>query len=93
MTNQEIMKLAQTTSLTLEESEMEIFVKEMEKMIDFGKQLEDLNTAGIEINKRDDGLYNVFRKDEIKPSMAKEKLLANAPEQKNGCFFVPQIVE
>lgn len=93
MTRQEIITLAQTTSLSLEESEIEAFTSDLEKMIDFGKQLEDLNTEEVEISKRDGTLYNVFRKDEIKPSMAKEELLANAPKQKNGFFFVPQIVE
>lgn len=93
MTRQEIITLAQTASLSLEESEIEAFTSDLEKMIDFGKQLEDLNTEEVEISKRDGTLYNVFRKDEIKPSMAKEELLANAPKQKDGCFFVPQIVE
>ena len=93
MTRQEIITLAQTASLSLEESEIEAFTSDLEKMIDFGKQLEDLNTEEVEISKRDGTLYNVFRKDEIKPSMAKEELLANAPKQKNGFFFVPQIVE
>lgn len=93
MTRQEIIKLAQTSSLSLEEGEIEAFTSDLEKMISFGKQLEDLDTNEVDINKRDSALYNVFRKDEVKPSMAKEELLANAPEQKDGCFFVPQIVE
>ena len=93
MTRQEIIKLAQTSSLSLEEGEIEAFTSDLEKMISFGKQLEDLDTNEVDINKRDSALYNVFRKDQVKPSMAKEELLANAPEQKDGCFFVPQIVE
>lgn len=93
MTRQEIIRLAQTSSLSLEECEIEAFTSDLEKMISFGKQLEDLDTNEVDINKRDSALYNVFRKDEVKPSMAKEELLANAPEQKDGCFFVPQIVE
>lgn len=93
MTREEIIKLAQIVSLSLKESEIQAFTSDLEKMIDYGKQLEDLNTENIDINKRDTALYNVFRKDEIKPSMAKEELLANAPKQKSGCFFVPQIVE
>lgn len=93
MTRQEIIKLAEATSLNLDESEIEAFIKDLEKMIAFGKELEKVNTKEVDINKRQGSLYNVFRKDEVRPSMAKEELLANAPKQKDGCFFVPQIVE
>lgn len=93
MTKQEILKIAQTASLSLTDSEIEIFAEDLERMIGFAKQLEELDTKDVECIKNDNGLYNVFRKDEIKPSMAKEELLANAPQQKNGSFFVPQIVE
>ena len=40
-----------------------------------------------------EGPYNVFRADEVRPSAARELLLANAPSQEQGCFFVPKIVE
>ena len=93
MTKKEILKLAQTASLSLTDSEIEAFTQDLDKMIGFAEQLEELDTSGVEDIKNDDGLYNVFRKDEIKPSMAKEELLANAPQQKNGSFFVPQVVE
>ncbi|PKM52991.1 MAG: Asp-tRNA(Asn)/Glu-tRNA(Gln) amidotransferase GatCAB subunit C, partial [Firmicutes bacterium HGW-Firmicutes-5] len=36
---------------------------------------------------------NVFRDDVARPSMDREKLLRNAPNQENGCFSVPKVVE
>ena len=93
MTREEVLKIAQTASLTIEDHEIEDFVKDLDKMIGFARQLEELDTTNVDLTQNDDGLYNVFRKDEVKPSMAKEELLANSPQSKNGCFFVPQIVE
>ena len=38
-------------------------------------------------------LVNVFREHEVKPSMARELILQNAPKQKDDCFLVPKTVE
>ncbi|MPN62212.1 Aspartyl/glutamyl-tRNA(Asn/Gln) amidotransferase subunit C [bioreactor metagenome] len=38
-------------------------------------------------------LKNVMRADEAKPSLARELALSNAPEQENGYFKVPKIME
>ena len=36
---------------------------------------------------------NVFRQDEVKNSLEREKILSNAPESENGCYSVPKLVE
>ncbi|MEO7678006.1 MAG: Asp-tRNA(Asn)/Glu-tRNA(Gln) amidotransferase subunit GatC, partial [Verrucomicrobiota bacterium] len=38
-------------------------------------------------------LINVFRADEIQPSISNEDALRNAPSKANGFFLVPKIVE
>lgn len=93
MKKEDIIKLAEKASLYLQDNEIEEFAKDLEKMIDFTKQLDTLDTDGVDLSKQESAVYNVFRKDEIKPSMDKEALLANAPQVKDGYFFVPQVVE
>ncbi len=93
MTREDVIKLAETASLSLKESEIESFQEDLKKMIAFAEQLQSLATDQLSHESEDTGIYNVFRKDEVKPSMAKEELLANAPQEKNGFFFVPQIME
>jgi aspartyl-tRNA(Asn)/glutamyl-tRNA(Gln) amidotransferase subunit C len=36
---------------------------------------------------------NVFREDEVRPSLPQEKALANAPDQADGFFRVPKIID
>ena len=36
---------------------------------------------------------NVLRDDEVRPSLPQERALANAPEQADGFFRVPRILE
>jgi len=38
-------------------------------------------------------LRTVLRDDVVKPSLRREDLLANAPEQEAGCFRVPAVLE
>ena len=93
ITKQDVLKTSDVAHISLTEDEVQAFTSDLEKMVDFARQLNDLDTTGLDTKKEEPTLFNVLRKDEIKPSMAKEELLANAPQEKNGCFFVPQIVE
>jgi aspartyl-tRNA(Asn)/glutamyl-tRNA(Gln) amidotransferase subunit C len=36
---------------------------------------------------------NFYREDEIQPSMPKEKVLANAPDTKDGLFRIPDAIK
>lgn len=92
ITKDDVLKVAEIAHLSLTEKEVEEFTMDLEKMVTFAKELDKLDTSK-ELEAEEPTIYNVFRKDEIKPSMAKEELLANAPQEKDGCFFVPQIVE
>lgn len=93
VTREDVLKIAEIANLYLTEEEVQLFSNDMDKMIKFAHQLDELNTEGVESVIYDQSVYNVFRKDEVKPSMPREELLANAPEQKKGCFFVPKVVE
>ena len=92
-TREDILKVAEIAHLSLGEDEVEMFTKDLEQMVDFAKALDEIDMSDSDEEVEEPAIYNIFRKDEIQPSMAKEDLLANAPQEKNGCFFVPQIVE
>ena len=38
-------------------------------------------------------VHNVFREDVPQPSLSNEQALANAPDQTDGCFKVPKILD
>lgn len=90
---EDVLKIAEIAHLTLTEDEVVEFTSDLEQMVAFAGQLGELDTTSVEASKDEPSLFNVLRKDELKPSMDKDELLANAPQSKNGCFFVPQIVD
>ena len=57
------------------------------------EKLKELDVTGVEPTAHAVPMVNVTRADEIRPSLAREDALRNAPAQANGLFIVPKIVE
>lgn len=93
ITKEQVEHVANLARLNLTETEKEHFTKDMEAIIAFADQLNSLDIADVKPTDHIIPINNVFRKDEVKPSMDRELLLSNAPTQENGCFSVPKIVE
>jgi len=94
MINQEeLKKIAVLSRLELNEEELISFENDLNKALDYIDKLNELDTNSVEptyctpINVED------LREDVIKPSMDRELLLQNAPEQEDGAFKVPTVVE
>lgn len=67
--------------------------KDLQEILSYMETLNELNTQGVEPLSHSFPVTNVFHEDEVIPSMDREALLANAPNQKDGCFQVPKTVE
>jgi aspartyl-tRNA(Asn)/glutamyl-tRNA(Gln) amidotransferase subunit C len=57
------------------------------------EKLKELDVTGVEPTAHAVPMVNVTRMDEIRPSLANEDALRNAPAKANGLFIVPKIVE
>ena len=79
--------------LELSEDEKEQAKKDMGSMLDYIDKLNELDTSGVEPMSHVFPVHNVFREDVVVNGDAREKLLANAPEKKDGSFVVPKTVE
>jgi aspartyl-tRNA(Asn)/glutamyl-tRNA(Gln) amidotransferase subunit C len=86
LTLEQIAHVARLARLAMSEEEM----RQMEKHLN---NLMELDTTGVEPTAHSFPVYNVFREDVVQPSLPHEDVLANAPEQRDGCFIVPIIVE
>jgi len=65
----------------------------MEAIIEFADQINSLDISDIEPTAHVIPINNVFRKDLVRPSTDRDKLLQNAANKENGCFSVPKVVE
>lgn len=76
--------------LALSPAEKEQAKKDMEKMLDYIDCLNELDTDDIEPMSHIFPVQNVFREDVVTNGDERERILANAPEAKEGAFVVPK---
>ena len=85
--------VAHLARLHLTDEEVARFQGQLEQVLGYVKDLSKLNVEGVEPTAHAIPMNNVFRKDETKPCLDREKVLSNAPFERHGQFVVPKIVE
>jgi len=93
ITREEVEHVAHLARLNLTEEEKIQMTRDMEAIIGFADQINALEIGDVIPTAHVIPINNVFRDDVARPSMDREKLLRNAPNQENGCFSVPKVVE
>jgi len=89
----DIEKVAKLARLELSEDEKKMFGSQMEQILTYMEQLNRIDTTGVEPMSHAIPIHNVFREDEVKVSVPQEEVLAIAPDQEDGHFKVPRIIE
>jgi aspartyl-tRNA(Asn)/glutamyl-tRNA(Gln) amidotransferase subunit C len=89
----DIEKVARLARLKLSEEEKETFGNQLEHVLGYMEQLNRLDTTGVEPTSHAIPIYNVFRDDEMRPSFAQKEVLGIAPDEEDGYFKVPRIIE
>lgn len=93
LTKTEVEYVAKLARLALTDEEKEEFTRQLNEILGFVEELNKLDTTGIEPTAHAIPVYNVFRADEVKPSLDPELALANAPDRTDNFFRVPKILE
>jgi len=93
ISKQEVEKVAKLARLEITPAEKEIFAKQLSQILTHVDQLNRYDTIDVEPASTLRGMANVFRTDEVRPSLPVDKALANAPERETDGFCVPKILE
>ncbi|HEX8552058.1 MAG TPA: Asp-tRNA(Asn)/Glu-tRNA(Gln) amidotransferase subunit GatC [Abditibacteriaceae bacterium] len=93
LSREEVDNIAMLARLDLSDAERERAGNELSQILDHFEQLKELDTEGVEPMSHVMPVVNVLRKDEVRPGLAREAALANAPESAGGMFQVPRVVE
>ena len=92
ISSDEVKKVAQLARLELNESEIDQHAKQLEKILEYIKQLEKINTENVPCTTRAIEVANVLRKDEKTNYENSEEILDLAPSRENKFFKVPKII-
>lgn len=93
LNKEEIDALAHLSRLQLTEAEGEKMTEQINKLLNNFADLQKLDTSNVAPTSHAVPTYNVFREDEVKPSLKPEEVVANGPQVAENCFVVPKIVD
>ena len=92
ISKEEIIHIAKLASLNLSEEEIEGYAKDMTEILGFADMINSVDTDQIKETIAANENYNVFRKDEVIPSIDRDVLLQNAPSKDEGMSRIPKVI-
>lgn len=92
-TDFDVKYVAHLARLGLSPAEEEKMGGQLKSILAYIEKLKELDVSTVEPTAHAVPLVNVFRADEVQPSLSNEEALRNAPAKANGLFIVPKIVE
>jgi len=90
---EEINKIARLAHLRLNEDEKKRFATEVGRILDYVDKLSEIDTEKIAPLSHTLDIHNIFRNDEVAPSMPRDEALSNAPQKDDRFFRVPKVVK
>ncbi len=93
ISKEQVEHVARLARLEVSDGEKATFARQLSGILTYIDQLKGLDTTGVEPTATVLPTDNVFREDEVRPSLTQERALANAPDRADGFFRVPKIIE
>lgn len=85
--------VAKLARLDLTDGEKQKFTEQLNAILKYADQLNELDTDDVEPTSHAMPLSNVLREDKARPSWPIDKVMLNAPEEEDGQFRVPAVLE
>jgi aspartyl-tRNA(Asn)/glutamyl-tRNA(Gln) amidotransferase subunit C len=93
VTIKDVEHIASLARLEFSEQEKVKLTHQLNQILAYMEQLNKLDTSNVEPLSHVIELSNVFRDDEVKPSLSPEEALKNAPAKTEKFFKVPKVIE
>lgn len=93
ITVKDVQHVAKLARLSLTEDECQRFTEQLDHILGYFDELNQVDTTGVEPMSHPIPVVNVLREDLVKQSLDRETLMANAPVREGAFFKVPRIGE
>jgi aspartyl-tRNA(Asn)/glutamyl-tRNA(Gln) amidotransferase subunit C len=90
---EDVEHVAELARLDLTSAEKEQFIAQLNSILTYIEKLNELDTRDVEPTSHVLPMSNIFRDDEVRPSLDRAEVLRNAPEASHFFFKVPRIIE
>ena len=91
ISREEVEHVARLSRLYFDEEELARLQPELDTIIDYVRQLSELDLSGLETTSHAVALKNVLRCDEPRPGLSHDDAMINGPDVERGQFVVPRI--
>ena len=92
ISREEVEKVSLLGRLLLSQDELDKMTRQMGQILDYMDLLAEVNTEQVEPMAHALDLSDVFRGDEVRPSLPRDRALANAPNRDDECYLVPAVL-
>lgn len=93
ITIKDVEHVANLARLELSAEEKEVFTGQLNAILKYAEKLNELDTADVQPTTHVLPITNVMREDEKRPSWPVEQVMKNAPDEEDGQFRVPAVLE
>lgn len=93
LTREQVEHVARLARLRLPPEEIEQMQAELSRILEYFTMLAEADVSSVPPTAQVTDLLNVMRDDVVNPSLPREEVLANAPDQQDGMFRVRALFE
>jgi aspartyl-tRNA(Asn)/glutamyl-tRNA(Gln) amidotransferase subunit C len=88
----EVEKVSLLGRLLLSEEELDRLTSQMGDILQYMELLAEVDTDDVQPMAHAVEVHDVFRNDEVRPSLDRDQALANAPQRDEECYRVPAVL-
>ena len=92
LSREEVEKISLLGRLRLSDEELDRMTDQLGHILDYMDLLAEVDTEQVEPMAHALDVANVFRDDEVRPSLPRDEMLANAPKRDEECYLVPAVL-
>jgi aspartyl-tRNA(Asn)/glutamyl-tRNA(Gln) amidotransferase subunit C len=92
ITTKDVEHMGWLSRLKIEEEKLEGYAGQLNSVLDYFGQLDEVDTEGVEPTYHVLEMNNVFREDEITECLTQTLAIGNAPKTQDGFFKAPRII-
>ena len=92
ITEEEVEHVGWLARIEIDRSKSKEYAEQLNSVLDYFKQLDEVDTEGVEPTYHIEDLVNVLRPDNVIESLTQEEALQNTEHKKDGYFRAPGIM-
>ena len=92
ISSSDVRKVAQLARLELPEDQIETYTEQLEEILSYVDQLQEIDTENIPPTTRAVEVVNAMREDVVEVNSSREEILKQAPHRECDFFRVPKIL-